>query len=75
MGARFQAVVGPWVAQDSQASPQPSQTPDGVPERGGDETIEMLSNISSMMEEQSELATGFDLFRVLIPVACRSGGV
>lgn len=52
VGARFQAVVGPWVSQDSQASPQPSQTPDGVPERGGDDTIEMLSIISSMAEEQ-----------------------
>ncbi|KAF8673463.1 PHD-like zinc-binding domain [Rhizoctonia solani] len=52
VGARYQAVVGPWVAPDTNASPQPSQIPDGVPERGGDDTIEMMSVIVSMSEEE-----------------------
>ncbi|KAF8596772.1 hypothetical protein BDV93DRAFT_527878 [Ceratobasidium sp. AG-I] len=52
VGARYQAVVGPWVSQDSQASPQPSQAPDGIPERGGDDTIEMMSIIALMSQEK-----------------------
>ncbi|ELU44273.1 ZNF1 protein [Rhizoctonia solani AG-1 IA] len=56
VGARYQAVVGPWVAPDTNASPQPSQIPDGVPERGGDDTIEMMSVIVSMSEEERKLS-------------------
>ncbi|CAE6419711.1 unnamed protein product [Rhizoctonia solani] len=52
VGARYQAVVGPWVPPDAKVSPQPSQTPDGIPERGGDDTVEMMSIIVSMSEEQ-----------------------
>lgn len=50
--------------QDSQAS-QSSQTPDGVPERGGDDTIEMMSNISSMAEEESACDNDIVLFGLL----------
>ncbi|CAE6484289.1 unnamed protein product [Rhizoctonia solani] len=52
VGARYQAVVGPWIPLDGKASPQPSQNSDGVPERGGDDTIEMMSIIVMMSEEQ-----------------------
>ncbi|KAJ1306572.1 hypothetical protein OPQ81_007573 [Rhizoctonia solani] len=52
VGARYQAVVGPWVSPDAKTSSQSNQTPDGVPERGGDDTIEMLSIIVSMSEEE-----------------------
>jgi hypothetical protein len=55
VGPRFQAVVGPWTPQNSQGSPQPSQTPDGIPERGGEDTIEMMSVILTMTPEQSTL--------------------
>ncbi|CAE6428957.1 unnamed protein product [Rhizoctonia solani] len=52
VGARYQAIVGPWVPPDAKTSPQPNQTPDGILERGGDDTIEMMSIIVSMSEEQ-----------------------
>ncbi|CAE6432843.1 unnamed protein product [Rhizoctonia solani] len=52
VGARYQAVVGPCVPPDANASPQPSQAPDGIPERGGDDTIEMMSIIVLMSDEQ-----------------------
>jgi hypothetical protein len=62
VGARYQAVVGPWVSSGSR-TPQLNQTPDGVPERGGDDTIEMMSIIVSMSEEERELAVVTTLLR------------
>ncbi|KAG8739691.1 putative PHD type zinc finger protein with BAH domain-containing protein [Ceratobasidium sp. 428] len=59
VGPRFQAVVGPWTPQDPPGSPQPSQTPDGIPERGGDDTVEIMSNISNMESEQMD---GFEAY-------------
>ncbi|CAE6467003.1 unnamed protein product [Rhizoctonia solani] len=52
VGARYQAVIGPWVPPDSKNSSQANQIPDGVPERGGDDTVEMMSIIVSMSEEE-----------------------
>ncbi|QRV88660.1 Lid2 complex component snt2 [Ceratobasidium sp. AG-Ba] len=53
IGPRFQAVVSPWNPQNAQDPSQSNQTPDGVLERGGDDTIEMMSIICNMTPEQS----------------------
>lgn len=73
VGPRFQAVVGPWIPQTPRTTPQPSQTPDGIPERGGDDTIEMMSIISNMPPEQMD---GFETFhRQLWPKPIMQRGV
>ncbi|KAG8699565.1 putative PHD type zinc finger protein with BAH domain-containing protein [Ceratobasidium sp. 394] len=73
VGPRFQAVVGPWTPPGSRGSPQPNQSPDGIPERGGDDTIEMMSIISNMTPEQMD---GFEAFhRQLWPKPVMQRGV